>query len=156
MGGAAQVDRSRYGVVEQRRGRRRLAVDRAFRAGIGSELHSGADRDDVVVLEELRPRQGDRRRRNVGIARARFQHCPEFRMGAAFRPAEEAEGELGLEAQVLATGRLEAVGDRSGGSLGSLDQGVDRHRFAAGRSRCEVRSVEGNANVSHVQGDPVE
>ncbi len=56
VGGAAQVGRARHWVIEQRRRRRGFAVDRALWAAVGCELHPGADRADVGLVEELRPR----------------------------------------------------------------------------------------------------
>ena len=58
VGGGAQVDRAFERLVEQRRDGRGVAVDRARRAGVGGELHPGADRADVGLVEELRVGQG--------------------------------------------------------------------------------------------------
>ena len=65
VGGGAQVDGAFQGLVEQRREGPGVAVDRALGAlgavaGAGGELDAGADGADVVLVEELRVRQGDR------------------------------------------------------------------------------------------------
>ena len=69
-GVGAQVDVAGEGVVEQRRGRRGLAVDRAGRALVGGELGPGADLADVGVVEEGGFRQLDLGRGDVGVAGA--------------------------------------------------------------------------------------
>ena len=86
----AQVDRAFQRVIEQRAGRFDVAVDRARRAGIGGELHPGADRADVGLVEELRVRQGDHGAGDVGFAGLGGEDRAKARVGAAVGRAEEA------------------------------------------------------------------
>ena len=72
-----------------------VAVDRCSRAARSSsspccELNSGADGSYVALIEELRMRQGDDRRVEVGVAASWLVCGFEFRMRAPDRAAEEA------------------------------------------------------------------
>ncbi len=75
----------------------------------GGELDPGADGADVGLGEELRVRQGDRERGDVGIACAGLQDRGQGRVAAAPGRALELQGQLGLEVKAAAGADLEAV-----------------------------------------------
>ena len=77
-------------------------------------------------------------------------------MGAAVGAAEEAQGELRPEGELLTAADLEAVGDGRGGSLLPGDGGLHRLRFAVGRGGGEALAVEGDPDVADVEGDVVQ
>ena len=122
VGGRSAGRRCRQRVVEQRRGRRGLAVDRAGRAGVGGELDPGADPVDVGVVEEGRFRQLDLGAGDVGVAGPGGQGC--LRLGWARRLTLplSASFRLGLEAELLAAADLEAAGRRGGGAVDAGDR----------------------------------
>src|SRR5665811_854019 len=78
------------------------------------ELHPGADRADVGLVEEGASGQGDHGAGEVGIAGAGGDHGSERRMGTAFGAAPELDRELGLEGERGAGGRLVARGEGDG------------------------------------------
>ena len=110
MARGAEVDGAFSRFVEQRGPDLGMAVDGSLRAGLGGELHAGADRPYVGLVEEGRARQGDDYPLEVGIAWARGDDGAKGGVGAAAGAAAEAEGEGGLEAQAGAVGRLKGSG----------------------------------------------
>ena len=94
VAGGAQVDRAFQGLVQQRRNRPGLAVDRAGGAFAGRALRFAADRVDVLLSEEQRGRQGDLGGADVGVAGLRRDGRRQARVLAALGAALQAQFEL--------------------------------------------------------------
>src|SRR4051794_13964469 len=118
------------------------------------ELDPGADRRQARLVEEERVRQADRGAGDVGVARARPEDGPQFRVLRPAGGAEEAQPQLRTELEPLAPGRLKGVADREGG----VGRGVRRVRTAAvedtaGRPFAAVGAVEGEVLAVDVEED---
>src|SRR5258707_5338325 len=107
--GGSEVDRSFKRRVEKGRPGFDEAVLGSSRTGLGGELDPGADRPDVSLVEEGRAGQSHDQAFDVCIAFPRRIGRQEAGMTASFRTALELQGEVRLEAEVEAVGRLVAA-----------------------------------------------
>src|SRR5262249_26972123 len=152
----AEVDVATERLVEQWRRDRDGAVDGGGRAGVGGPLHPGADGADVGLVEELRMGQGDRDRREVGVARSRAQDRGQGRVIAAFGSSLQGELDLRLEGEPRALGELEAALQAGDLAEGRDLAAFDRAWLTAGRVEGEVGAVQSDLDRADVEGDPLE
>src|SRR5665811_115321 len=114
-----------------------MPVDRVLRAVVRGQLDPRADRLDVTLIEDRRPRQDECRAPQVGVAVASIEDRPELRVLASFGLVLATEYpcvETGLEAQFPAGAELQSLGFRGllpGARVGRVaaaaeDAGLDR------------------------------
>src|SRR5512146_2082211 len=168
VAGRGQVDRALEHFVEQRRACLGVPIDRVLRAFLGGQLDPRADRLDVTLIEDRRPRQDERRAAQVGVAAAGFDNRPEPRVGGPLGrvlAAEDLRKELRLELQRLAFSRPEFVRGlrfKPGARVGRVaaaaeDPRADLERFATGRGvDGEVRAVDRDVDRADVELHPAE